>query len=277
MSILKDIAKGVAVGAINNALGVGNGGESRGFNVNNLMAGINKSGLAKASHFEVQITGAGDSVLEEEMMKRVDTVDLPGRSLMTAEHKFSNYGPVNKVPYGGQTYGDATISIILSEDMREKEYFEIWQNKMVNTGAFETGSGQQDFYGGYVQSKFNTKYFDDYLGTVTIRQYGAAGDLRSIHTLNEAYPIILNPISMSWGSDEIAKMNVTFAYRNYKVVFQKSDQPGMGFGFSFNLGKNGLGGSLRLPGVGTISGSTGGGFKAVTAKSGVVSSIRSFF
>lgn len=237
------------------------------FNVNNLVSSINKTGIAKTSHFEVQITGAGDSGTEQGMMARIDTVDLPGRSLMTAEHKFGNYGPINKVPYGGQTYGDLTMSIILSEDMREKEYFEVWQNKIVNTGAFETGSGQGDFYG-YAQSKFNPKYFDDYLGTVTIRQYGSAGDLRSIYTLNETYPIIINPISMSWSTDEVAKLSVTMAYKNYKCVFQKQNQPGLGFGFSFNIGPGGISASARIPGIGTIGGNLGGGLKTVQASIG---------
>lgn len=238
------------------------------FNVNNLMSSINKTGIAKSSHFEVQITAPLDGVMEETLMSRADTAELPGRSLMTAEYKFSNYGPINKVPYGGQTYTDSTISFICSEDLREKEYFEIWQNKIVNTGAFETGSGQSDFFG-YTQSKFNTKYFDEYLGTITIRQYGSAGELRSIHTLNEAYPLIISPISMNWGQDEIVKLSITFAYRNYKTTFFKQDQPGLGRGFSFSLGPNGISGSARLPGIGDIAGTLNrGGFKAVQARVG---------
>jgi len=237
------------------------------FNVNNLVSSINKTGVAKTSHFEVQITGAGDTYLEEAMMSRIDTVDLPGRSLMTAEHKFSNYGPLNKVPYGGQTYGDATISIILSEDMREKEYFEVWQNKIVNTGAFEVGSTQRDFFNAS-QSKFNTQYFEDYIGTITIRQFGSAGELRSIHTLDEAYPIIINAMSMNWGQDEVAKLSVTFAYRNYRCLFQKQDQPGLGRGFSISIGPGGISGSVRLPGIGDIAGAVTGGLKTVNVNVG---------
>jgi len=233
------------------------------FNVNNLISSINKTGVAKTSHFEVQVTGAGDAGLENSMMARTDTIDLPGRSLMTAEHKFTNYGPLNKVPYGGQTYGDLTMSVILSEDMREKEYFEIWQNSIVNTGAFDLGVFPQN-----ALSKFNTKYFDDYLGTVTIRQYGSAGELRSIYTLNETYPIIINPISMSWAEDAVAKLSVTMAYRNYQCVFQKQNQPGLGFGFSFSLGPNGISGSARIPGIGDIAGSLGGGLNTVNARIG---------
>jgi hypothetical protein len=235
------------------------------FNVQNMLSSLNKTGVAKTSHFEVQITGYGTSGEEEGLMGRADTAEIPGRSLMTAEHKFSNYGPMNKVPYGGQTYTDTTISFIMSEDMREKEYFEIWQNRIVNTGAFEVGSTQGDLYG-YVQSKFNPHYFDDYLGTVIIRQYGSAGSLNSIYTLNEAYPIMIAPISMSWGTEDLAKLSVTFAYRNYKCVFNKTDQPGLGLGFSFSIGPNGIAGSARLPGIGTISTANLGGLKTVNAK-----------
>lgn len=251
------------------------------FNVQNMLSSINKTGVAKPSHFEVQITGYGTSGEEEGLMARADTAEIPGRNLLTAEHKFTNYGPMNKVPYGGQTYTDSTISFIMSEDMREKEYFEIWQNKIVNTGAFEVGSSQGDFYG-YSQSKFNPHYFDDYLGTIIIRQFGSSGDLRSVYTLNEAYPININPIAMSWASgDEIAKLSITFVYRNYKCVFAKQDQPGLGRGFSFSIGPNGIAGSARLPGIGTISAANLGGLKTVNAKiDGItnrVAQIRNFF
>jgi len=146
----------------------------------------------------------------------------------------------------------------------------------VNTGAFDLGTVPQN-----ALSKFNTKYFDDYLGTVTIRQYGSAGELRSIYTLNETYPIIINPISMSWAEDAVARLSVTMAYRNYQCVFQKQDQPGLGRGFSFSIGPNGVSGSARLPGIGDISGAITGGLKTVNARIGDinnrVASIRKFF
>jgi hypothetical protein len=239
------------------------------FNVQKMISAINKSGVAKTSHFEVQCTGPGDPSEEESLMIRTDAVEIPGRSLMTAEHKFSNYGPINKVPYGGQVYGDVTLTVTMSQDMREKEYFEIWQDKITNTGAFEDGFLSSRFEK-YVASKFNTNYFDSYIGVVTIRQYGSNGELHSIHTLQEAYPIIISPISMSWGQDDIAKINVTFAYRNYKAIFNKRDQPTLGTQGAFRIGTDGtIAGNVRIPGIGSIGGTTlGGGFKAVQAKIG---------
>jgi len=219
------------------------------FNVNEMVSSINRSGVAQASHFQVQITNTNPR-LERELMARADSVNLPGRTITTTEHKFSNYGPLNKVPYG-QIYGDLTVTFVMSEDLREKDYFEKWQNAMVNTGAYD-GQSSRDVSS---PAKFNTKYFQDYAGVVLIRQYGANGGLRTIHKLNEAYPILIGETTMDWNNAEVMKLTVTFAFRNYEfVVEDASNQPGLGLGFSFRLAKGGaLDAALRVPGFGSVS------------------------
>jgi len=250
--------KGIAEQKIGGLLGkvpgdkVGGGsaaaGASTGFNVQNMVSSINRSGIAQASHFDVQLSGAHGGG-ERDIVYRADSVNLPGRTITTAEHKFTNYGPINKVPYG-QIYGDSTLTFLLSEDLREKDFFENWQNRMVNTGAYEGSS--KDIR---VQSKWNVKYFDGYTGNIIIRQYGAAGNLKTIHTLQEAYPVLIGDVAMAWGNGDPAKLSVTFAYKNYRYVTEDSaNQPGMGNGFSFNLSKDGLAGALRIPGFANISG-----------------------
>lgn len=237
-----------------------------GFNVNNMVSSLNKTGLAKASHFEVFISGGGDIETERELSYRAETVDVPGRSLSTVEHKFKNYGPINKVPYG-QIYGDVTVQFLVSQDMREKEYFEIWQEKMVGTGAFSEG-----------ESQYNVKYFDDYAGTVEIRQYGSHGQLHSIHTLNQAYPIIVNPITMGWAEEGAVRLGVTFSYKNYKCLYTKQDQPEKGFGFSVRLGTGGVSGSVNIPDLGSFVASSGLGGQINAAVGNInnrVASIRS--
>ena len=249
--------KGIAEQKIGGLLGkvpgdkVGGGsaaaGASTGFNVQNMVSSINRSGIAQASHFDVQLSGAHGGG-ERDIVYRADSVNLPGRTITTAEHKFTNYGPINKVPYG-QIYGDSTLTFLLSEDLREKDFFENWQNRMVNTGAYEGSS--KDIR---VQSKWNVKYFDGYTGNIIIRQYGAAGNLKTIHTLQEAYPVLIGDVAMAWGNGDPAKLSVTFAYKNYRYVTEDSaNQPGMGNGFSFNLSKDGLAGALNIPGFANIA------------------------
>ena len=220
------------------------------FNVNDIVSSINTSGIAKASHFDIFIHGAGDAETERDMQYRADATELPGRGISTVEHSFNNYGPINKVAYG-QTYGDISVSFLLSEDIREKEYFEIWQDQMVNTGAFNPSGNARTRA---VNNSFNVRYFDNYARTIVIRQYGSTGELRSIHTLNEAYPIVINPIAMAWGEEAPLRMNVTFAYKNYTCVFNKQNQSSKGIGGSFKIDRDGISGSISIPGFGNISG-----------------------
>lgn len=284
---LKDQAGKFVDQGINKLLGGGAAAAGSGFNVDKMRSALSQSGLAHSSHFEVYIFGGGSG--EREMAMRVDTIDLPGRNFAPIDHKFTNIGPVNRIP-GQQFYSDVTATIILSEDLREKEYFEMWQEKMVNTGAFEApkpavDQGSEDnmddfentgiaavnpYSGDYSYSPWSHKYFDNYIGRVEIRQYGLGGDVKSIHTLQEAYPLSIAPIGMSWASEEPAKLQVTFGYKNYKAVFNRANQPGMGFGFSFNLGAGGLKLGARIPGIGNIGYAKGAGitgdFGGITKK-----------
>ncbi len=214
------------------------------FNVNSFSAELSKSGVAQTSHFEVQVTGPGASAIERNIMLRCDTVDIPGRTIASTEYRI--YGPLRKVGYGA-TYTDVSMSMLMSEDFRERSYFEQWHDKIINTGAFGSGAG----------GKHNPSYYDEYVGTVTIRQFGSAGDLMSVHTLQEAYPLAIGPVQMSWSNADLVKQQINFGYRDYKVVYNKVDQPGLGAAFGFSFGKDGLGLSASLPGIGNVSLSDG--------------------
>ena len=189
---LGDLVKGAAQSFIDNgikSLFGGGGGPSEGFSAQNIVATLSKSGVAHAGHFEVQLTGPKSRLLnssdaavntpgnqgstglsskaEQDMMYRAEAAELPGRSLATVDHRFDNYAPISRV-VTGQTYTPITISFVLSEDLREKEYFETWQNAAVSTGAFSTNSAY---------ARANPQYYHQYVGTVIIRQYGAEGSI----------------------------------------------------------------------------------------------------
>lgn len=275
--LVKDTAKDFVDSGIKSLLGGfgGTSGPKEGFSVQNVVASLQKSGLANSSHFEVQCTGPrtlqvpkeeammdGDfytqtstglsDVQENEMMYRAESCELPGRSLATVDHRFDNYSPISRV-VTGQTYVDSSITFLLSEDLREKEYFERWQDAAVGTGAFAKGSANE--------AKNNPAYHDQYVGTVTIRQYGADGTLRSVHKLEKAFPIVLGGVQMSWSSDEHARLAVSFSYNRYTAVFYKQNQAEKGISAGFSLGPGGLAGSLQVPGIGSFN--VGGGRTSV--------------
>lgn len=269
MSLLKGIVQGAAQGFVDSAIGkfLGHGAtqEKQGFNAQNLLSSLNNSGLAHAGHFEVQLTGPKNKVnapaayretlltvdSERDMLYRAESVELPGRSLATVDHRFDNYSPISRV-VTGQTYVDVAVTFLLSEDLREKEYFERWQDAAVQTGAFMNEGSIP---------KNNPSYYNDYVGTVTIRQYGADGTLRSVHKLDKAYPLVLGGVQMNWSDDGFARLVVSFSYQRYRVVFYNQNQAKKGISGSFSIGKGGISGSLGIPGIGTLN-AGGGKFSA---------------
>ena len=134
------------------------------FKVQELLASLNKTGVAPASHFEVQINNPASNA-DKEMMFRADSAELPGRTMSTSEYRGTT-GPIRKIAYAS-TYRDTTIGFLCSADLREKKYFEEWQDIIMNHKS--TDSFSSDSLG----DAFGVGYYDDYakLQTVEIRQY----------------------------------------------------------------------------------------------------------
>ena len=89
------------------------------FKPDELLATLNKNGVAKSSHFEVQITGPGTTEEENDLMFRADACELPGRTISTSEYRI--YGPIRKIAYAS-TYTDTTIGFLCSADLKAVSY-----------------------------------------------------------------------------------------------------------------------------------------------------------
>ena len=97
------------------------------FSVTEMISKGLKNGVAKTSNFEVLITPPPALLnytdIARELIYKADSVEIPGRTTLTIDHKFSNMGPINKIPYS-QIYPDVTITFMLSDDFREKMFFD---------------------------------------------------------------------------------------------------------------------------------------------------------
>lgn len=204
------------------------------FNVKDFTSKISKSGIAYTSHFEAMIlggpgsynrTGAVSNVLQkygldEGMRFRIESLNMPGRNLQTIDQQY--HGPVRAMPFRF-TQQPVTFSVILSKDMREREIFMRWQDFFV--GHYRTNYDRT-----VVRAPFDTKYYQDGIGTIKIVQYsypveGASSKEPFVpHNeiiLEEAYPISVNDIQMSWGDDGYGKLQVEMRYR-YSREFNKT-------------------------------------------------------
>ena len=228
------------------------------FKTDEFVSALNKTGVAKSSHFKVHIHGHGDSNIERELKLRADTAELPGRTISTNEYRI--YGPIRKIAYA-DTYTDTTIGILCSEDLMEKWYFEEWQQLVIAhtpQKLFEPKTGK---YAG--PTHHDVGYYEEYIATIDVFQYDEVGSIRSAHTFNEAYPIGIAPIGLNWSNQDLIRLNVTFAFRDYEMALLPPDtsnkpKPNVGISGSVNIGGVNIGGNFSLNGSSNLS---VGGFK----------------
>jgi hypothetical protein len=201
------------------------------FNIEDFNSSIAKSGVASTSHFEAMIIGGPKSYrneyssniltqfgLEEGMRFRIESVNLPGRNLTTLDQNY--HGPVRSMPYRF-TQQPVTMTVILSRDMREREIFMRWQDFFV--GHYRVNRNRT-----VMKGQFDTKYYQDGIGTIKILQYSipldekvkvkyneTSADNYNLQTeilLEEAYPINVNDIAMAWGDEGYGKLQVEIKY-----------------------------------------------------------------
>jgi hypothetical protein len=176
------------------------------FNINDFLANLNKGGVAKSANYEVMIQRpfGNTSGQERDMMFRVSNCTTPGRRIETTD--IQDYSMERFVGYK-TSFEDVSMRILLSEDLREKEYFEEWLDAIGGNYRLDQLNSQM----------FDIGFYDDYaLNTVVqITQFDATGEPTHLHILKEAYPISVGSLDGSWDADEIMYLDVIWKYRFY--------------------------------------------------------------
>jgi hypothetical protein len=190
------------------------------FSIDKFRSSFLKSGEpASPANYEVEIfrkvpdlvvntiTGAPKSVdltLEDLLKYRCISCSLPGKMLTTVER--STYGPNRKIATSA-FYEDVMFSFIISDNSAELNYFHNWMNLVTNNiEAFGV-------------SVNDVAYYDDYVTDTFITQFTKAGKPSRKIKLEESYPINIQSVPMGWEmSNDIMKVDVTMAYRNWHTV-----------------------------------------------------------
>ena len=173
------------------------------FNINEFTASIGAKGISKTSDFKVFIS-CPRLKGSQELTLRAESIQLQGRTVSTTE--FIDVGPQRKIGYGA-IYTDTSINFILNERYDEKRYFDQWIDLVVGNHRVESSP--------YEDGRFNPGYYSNYVGTIEIFNFGKVGVPLYTTKLIEAYPISIAPVNLDWSSDEVAKLNVQFAFRYY--------------------------------------------------------------
>ena len=134
-----------------------------------------------------------------------ESVSLPTKSLASNSHDI--YGPPREIPYR-TTFTEAAMSFILDDPMKVKNYFDKWQNYIIN------------------DSTGNPRYWDNFVGTINISRLlnnaKSVSDTAYKVELQEAYPSVVGEIALGHtGGNEILRLPVTFKFRKWINLVQR--------------------------------------------------------
>ena len=169
---------------------------------------------APTNRFEVEFLGLKQEIataVKNDLKYRVDTAELPPRSLATIQDKI--YGPIRNIPYNS-TYVDTTMSFYCtSNGMLEKRFFDNWQDYINDAKSFDV------------------KYWKDFTCNIELKAFNMKNETMYTCTFVEAYPMIVSGIQLSHANDEFARISVTFSFhkwlRNADIAEQKAPAGGI--------------------------------------------------
>jgi len=255
----------MAVSFFNTLFGSKGGGSSNqtdAFGIDKFAAEIGKYGFAKGQYFSVTLNCKHlekFSDRERAFPLRIESVNMPGRNLFTIDQNY--YGPMRTIPYRA-SYQPITLTIIMSEDMYERDFFLRWQDKIIG-GRRNKETSRQD------EGLHDSYFYDSYVGTIEIKFYaespnfqgrgGGGGLLDTVKevasiagidtskftspfgfnlpflkkeennikevykvTLNEVYPISVQDIPLSWGDETYTKLQVEMRYYDYTEEYKNA-------------------------------------------------------
>jgi len=185
------------------------------FAVSDFFAYLNSGQVSASTDFTVIVsrnqnaTTTNMATNGQALMYRTDSVNLPGRTVSTMDHVV--YGLATPMAYGSRVSNEITTTVILSEDLREKLYFERWIDEIV--GPYRTVDHAKNMY--------DIKYLKDYSGTLLISVYDAKANCTYQITCTDAFPVEIADGNLSWarGSEGgVSRLTVKYKFKRYKEL-----------------------------------------------------------
>lgn len=160
--------------------------------------------IGSSSSGSTSIEGAFSKLLSsntenKDVMLRCHSITMPGRNLDT-DPDTSLHGPTKQV-VNGWSFAEITASFNMSNDLRERQFFERWQQTAFNEGTW------------------SINYYNDYVGSLEIYQLDLQNRRRSGVKLFEAFPKTISGQQYDNAAfNQIQRLDVTFAYRYWESL-----------------------------------------------------------
>lgn len=143
-------------------------------------------------------TAVNNGTLIEKINLYCQTAVIPEREIKNVEWR--EYGQSRKLGIVHE-HKDFTLSYYCSEDMKERFFFENWQDIVFNSLNKRRG------------------YYSDYTSTLEVTKYDAGWSKeQAIYKIVEAYPTNISSQSLTYDEAAILRLDVTFKYRYYERI-----------------------------------------------------------
>ena len=201
--------------------------EAAAFGVLNDIIGEFRSneGYARPNRYEVLIypplakgtslaAGLGGLVENNSNMRKIalhcESVTLPGRNLNSFPDE-NTYGPVREIVDGVSFADDVSMTFHASGDMKERKFFENWQENAYN------------------DTNWNVGYYWDYIGAVDIYMLDINEQRKFGLRLQECFPKTISQIELNGGEmNTVAKVTVSMNFRYWESLDATSKPPSLG-------------------------------------------------
>lgn len=128
-----------------------------------------------------------------------EVAEFPGRGFISIDN-IRYYGPSFKAPVQS-SYEDITLTFLCRQQGLERQLFDDWMD-MINP-----------------VNNFDFNYKDDYACKIDIFQFSdydttgrGSPDPIYLFSLQDAWPILVNPQPVTWADDQFLRLGVTFTY-----------------------------------------------------------------
>lgn len=167
-------------------------------------------GFSKTSLMDVQIfppPGMGDSKDSELLTFSCQSADLPGKTFGVSERK--DY-VISSKHVNSVSFTDLNLTFLCSSSMLERKFFDQWMELILGTGDLKTS-----YYDQYVSESIKVNL---YKGSPTSQK-------TCTFTFKKIFPTVLASQNVSWMSEDILKLTVSFSYENWTVEYFEKEKP----------------------------------------------------
>jgi hypothetical protein len=178
------------------------------FNVYEMLGALDQSGgFTKASKFFVEIYPPRAFPVDYSVFFLCESATLPGVAWQPDDIRTSGYGTTEKRPINS-SFQDVTLSFYNDSNSKVMSFFHQWMQAVFNFNENINPAGTAK---GVPMNTF--AYPKEYYGIVNISHFDESGENIITYTLNEAFPIAIGDVNVSWAdSDQLVRIPVAFAY-----------------------------------------------------------------